>query len=287
MLKTFTTTTELLKTLAQLNTSYGLVPTMGNLHQGHLSLIQNCLNNADTCVVSIFVNPKQFAPHEDFNEYPRTLLQDQKLIEGLLKKNPQKNIFIFAPQDSQEIFPLNHVDFKMDLGIEEKILCGKSRPTHFAGVIAVVHRLFEIIKPTSAYFGQKDFQQLFFIKKMIAEMKLPLTLHPCPIIRDKDGLALSSRNQYLSDEERREALHLPKTLHDLSKAHKKLEQTEIFIHRIKEQNKAWDYLEILNSETLKKPTHENEPLILLGAYFVGKRPTRLIDNVIVSKMGKK
>ena len=265
----------------------GLVPTMGNLHQGHLSLVQACVNDNDVTIVSIFVNPKQFGPHEDFNRYPRTLEQDLELLSSVVKGRP---CLIYAPNSPHDIYPQGF-DTTISLGALSKPLCGKFRPGHFDGVATVVHRLFSITRPSTAYFGTKDFQQLAIIKRMVLDLDIPIKIIPMPIIRDQDGLALSSRNQYLSKEERQLALKLPTTLtricHLFRECHHNAAAPKLinFIEKslsesLAEQQVEWQYLEILDSLTLMVPSSATSEWVIAGAMKVGK--TRLIDNITLA-----
>jgi pantoate--beta-alanine ligase len=252
----------------------GLVPTMGNLHEGHLSLITKSCSENDLTILTIFVNPKQFGPNEDFNKYPRTLELDIKAVESL---NLNSKIVIFAPKDNSEIYPEN---FKttISVGAITQILCGKVRPTHFDGVTTVVYRLFAITMAHNAYFGQKDYQQCAIIKKMITDLEIPIYMHILPIIRNSEGLALSSRNQYLSAEEKNLALHLPKTLVEIEKIILSDKSPADFINA-ELKNPNWDYLEVLESKTLDAITNKTKEAVIVGAYRLGA--TRLLDNRLV------
>lgn len=257
--------------------SIGLVPTMGNLHQGHLSLLQRSVKENSLSVLTIFVNPKQFGPHEDFDNYPRTLKED---IQSIKELNLTKDVLIFAPS-SDDMFP---PDFKTSIIVEDlsEDLCGRDRPGHFNGVTTVVYRLFSLIKPTRAYFGLKDYQQYLLIKKMTEDLILPVEIIGSQIIRDVDGLALSSRNNLLKEGEKKLALHLSKTLKKIEKiiisnglrAAKKMIDDEL------RSNPSWDYLKVLRADDLKIPSDEDlSSLIVAGAYKI--RKTRLIDNIVI------
>jgi pantoate--beta-alanine ligase len=265
--------------------SVGLVPTMGNLHLGHLSLTKMSLESNDVTIVTIFVNPKQFGPNEDLDKYPRTLTQDTQKLEELFNNvAPEKELCILAPSSPQEIYPEDEIESKASIIVKHpmtEVLCGAYRPGHFDGVTTVVHKLFTITKPHNAYFGEKDYQQLAIIRQMVKETKLPVNIFSRSIIRDKDGLALSSRNQYLSVQERKIALTLPQTLNEL----KKMAQTKKVdllgrVKEIKESDHRWQYLEALDATTLA-PLNESssDNIVIAGAYIVGN--TRLIDNVVV------
>jgi len=190
--------------------SIGLVPTMGSLHEGHLSLVQRCRRENDCTVVSIFVNPTQFGPSEDFQSYPRDLQGDAALLES------ERADLVFAPEPED----MYGEDFSVFVEEESlsKTLCGASRPGHFRGVCTVVLKLFNIARPHRAYFGQKDYQQLKVIQRMVRDLNVPVEIRPCPIVRDPDGLAKSSRNSYLSEEEHQEALLLNTSLKVAQKA---------------------------------------------------------------------
>jgi pantoate--beta-alanine ligase len=198
-LQTVTTIKECQSALTRLREggkSVGLVPTMGALHEGHLSLIKASKKACDITVVTIFVNPTQFAPHEDFDRYPRPLAKDQALL-----KNAGVDI-LFTPSVS-EIYPSTQKHHtQVYIPHLSKKLCGKTRPHFFKGVLMVVNRLFNITQPTHAFFGEKDFQQLTLIKQMATDLFMPIRIIGCPIIREKNGLAMSSRNQYLSEEDK-------------------------------------------------------------------------------------
>ncbi len=261
----------------------GLVPTMGNLHQGHISLIEMSLNENPITFVTIFVNPKQFGPNEDLKKYPRTLEDDLNSIRKINQKY-KKQIFVFAPTSIKEIYPDNFSStIKVD-GITN-ILCGKSRPTHFDGVTTVVYKLFSLIKPLKSYFGEKDYQQLLVIKKMTTDLDLEIDIIPGKIIRDTDGLALSSRNQFLNPDQKKQALILPTTLQSIKEQVLKYkcwkESKEIVKQIIQDtinKNPDWDYLEIYNSDRLTPPEDQTVNFILLGAFKIGS--TRLIDNLL-------
>jgi len=257
----------------------GLVPTMGALHQGHLSLIRRACKDNDLAVVSIFVNPAQFGPKEDFKKYPRSLKKDISLCrkEGV--------DFIFYP-DAKDMYPQNYRTFVRVEGLSD-LLCAKSRPGHFNGVATVVTKLFNIINPDIAYFGQKDAQQAIIIKKMAEDLNMPLEIKVLPTVREKDGLAMSSRNIYLNANQRREAVVLYKALKKAKEliAHGKKNSREIIkmisvMIRQKKTAKI-DYISIVDLESLKPvKIIKNKVLVVLAVRF-GK--TRLIDNIIVSQ----
>lgn len=256
------------------NQKIGLVPTMGNLHTGHLTLLEQSSQENDITIITIFVNPKQFGPTEDFKEYPRTLDHDIEKITGL---GLNSTIIIFAPHSELEIYP-EGFSTNISVGPITQILCGKFRPTHFDGVTTVVYQLFLLAGAHNAYFGQKDFQQCVIIKKMVHDLDIPIRLHIMPIIRSLDGLALSSRNQYLTNAERVNALHLPKTLIAIEQMILKQENPFNLIEK-ELQNKAWDYLEILDTKNLNVITNKTKEVVIIGAYRLGK--VRLLDNRVV------
>jgi pantoate--beta-alanine ligase len=221
------------------------------------------------------VNPKQFGPNEDYHQYPRTLDQDVTKIANL---NLNSKIIIFAPNDIKEIYPDNF-STSISVGKITQILCGKFRPTHFDGVTTVVYRLFKIAKATNAYFGQKDFQQCVIIKKMVNDLEIPIALHIMPIVRDLDDLALSSRNQYLSCQQREDARHLPRTLMNIESIINQNKSPTSMIETELQQNMAWDYLEVLDTKDLTPPTQQTKEVVIIGAYRLGT--TRLLDNRVV------
>lgn len=265
------------------NESIGLVPTMGNLHKGHLSLIEKASDDNDITIVTIFVNPKQFGPNEDFDKYPRTLDEDLAKISSVaLLINAKKEIVVFAPGSNEEIYP---EDFSttISVGAMTQKFEGAVRPTHFDGVTTVVYRLFALAKAHTAYFGQKDVQQCLIIKKMVKDLEIPIKLHIMPIVRNAEGLALSSRNQYLSDSERTEALTLPRTLQKVEKLILTKQDYKPFVTETM-KDKRWDYLEVLDSNNLEQPTDKTTELVIVAAFRLGT--TRLLDNILVPVTGK-
>lgn len=255
----------------------GLVPTMGNLHEGHLSLVKQALGKGDCVFVTIFVNPKQFGPMEDFERYPRTLEQDLeklKLIPG------SENIIVWTPS-SDSIYPS---DFQTSIEVKRfrNILCDLHRPGHFDGVTTVVYLLFKKVSPHFAVFGQKDYQQYRMIYQMNQDLQLGIELHMGAIARESDGLALSSRNQYLDENERESALRLPNTLQKLAQVLKTkgLETTIKRIDEIKSQD-DWEYLDLRSAESLSETESPNEDFVLIASIKCGK--TRLLDNIIIKR----
>lgn len=257
----------------------GFVPTMGYLHEGHLSLVRTAKKHADIVVMSIFVNPIQFSPGEDFNTYPRDLKHDEELAR-------QAGVdVIFYPSGSQ-MYPDGYATY-VNVELLTETLCGSSRPGHFKGVTTVVAKLFEIVKPDIAYFGQKDAQQAIVIKKMVEDLNMSVEIKVLPIIRDPDGLAMSSRNVHLSEDERKDALCLYQSLKkaedliDRGERDSKriIKAVEDVIIRVAPSAKI-DYISIVDTKTLQDlKTISQEALVAL-AVFIGK--TRLIDNIIVN-----
>lgn len=260
--------------------SVGFVPTMGYLHEGHASLIDASVKGNDKTVVSVFVNPMQFAPNEDLASYPRDIERDSRLCEE------HGADLIFNPEPSQ-MYDDMFCSY-VDMDILTKELCGLSRPIHFRGVCTVVMKLFNIVAPDNAYFGQKDAQQLAIIKRMVKDMNMDLTVHGCPIIREDDGLAKSSRNTYLSVEERKAALVLSKSI---ALGKKMVEDGETDAVKITDAMKAYieteplariDYVKIVDALTMQQVKTTEKPILCAIAVFIGK--TRLIDNFITGEI---
>lgn len=257
--------------------SVGMVPTMGFLHEGHESLIKKAAKENDKVIVSIFVNPTQFGPTEDFTTYPRDLKKDEKLCEEAGAD------LIFNPEASEIYFQDSSTNVNV-LGLSEG-LCGGKRPVHFGGVCLVVSKLFNIATPDKAYFGEKDAQQLAIIKRMVRDLNFNIEIIGCPIIRESDGLAKSSRNTYLSSDERKAALVLNRSLKLAKKAiaggEKSSEKIfKIIKDKIETENLSRiDYIEIVNSETLKPVDSLISSSLIAIAVYIGK--TRLIDNFTV------
>lgn len=257
--------------------SIGFVPTMGALHQGHLSLVEQAGKQSEFVVVSIFVNPTQFNNKSDLERYPRDLEKDLQLL------GTSSCQLVFAPE-VEEVYPrpdTRHFDF----GTLEQVMEGKYRPGHFNGVAQVVSRLFEIIKPDKAFFGQKDFQQLAIINEMVRKLKLPVQIIPCPIIREEDGLAMSSRNMLLSPVQRHNAAHISATLFEAVNKRGTLSVEEVchwVISRINENEYLnTEYFEIVNSQTLLPVTTWEEPGVKVGCIAVHCGKVRLIDNIMM------
>ncbi|MDD3269217.1 MAG: pantoate--beta-alanine ligase [Syntrophomonadaceae bacterium] len=258
--------------------SMGLVPTMGYLHEGHISLVKAARQDCDIVVVSIFVNPIQFGQGEDYGSYPRELERDSAL---LLKENTDA---VFAPS-VQDMYPAGYDTFAEVFGDITGKMCGASRPGHFKGVTTVVSKLFHICQPDRAYFGQKDAQQLLIIKKMVRDLNFPLEIVRMPIVRESDGLAMSSRNVYLNEEERQQALVLSQAL---KMAEKNIRDGEREIEKIRQQIKDMiearplariDYIEIASGQDLSALEEIQGGVLIALAVKFGK--TRLIDNLLV------
>lgn len=254
----------------------GLVPTMGYLHEGHKSLIDRAVSENDRVVVSVFVNPTQFGPNEDFESYPRDMDKDSALCEDAGAS------LIFHPQP-EEMY-LNGYSTFVDMDTITKGLCGKTRPTHFRGVCTVVSKLFNIVAPDRAYFGQKDAQQLAVIKHMVRDLNFDIDIVGCPIIREEDGLAKSSRNTYLNEAERKAATVLSRALSEgkkfIADGEKKSSDVKKIISDIisSEPLAKIDYVEIVDWNNLE-PVEDTEGQVLCAiAVYIGK--TRLIDNFV-------
>ena len=256
----------------------GLVPTMGYLHEGHQSLISKSVSENDRTVVSVFVNPIQFGPNEDLEAYPRDLKRDMEAVEAV------GGDLIFNPEPS-EMYPSHFTSF-IDTTETTELLCGAVRPVHFRGVCTVVGKLFNIVTPDRAYFGQKDAQQLATIRRFVRDLNFGLEIVPCPIVREADGLAKSSRNTYLSPAERKAALILSKSLALGKKAVDEGERdaskvVSIITESLQTEPLARiDYVEVVDFENIQRvETISGETLVAIAVY-IGK--TRLIDNFIVN-----
>lgn len=268
---------ELVKEWKKNGETVGFVPTMGYLHEGHGSLITKARENNDKVVVSIFVNPMQFGPTEDLDSYPRDLEKDSKFCESLGAD------LIFHPEPEE----MYHDDFSsyVDMSVLTEELCGLSRPVHFRGVCTVVTKLFNIVQPDNAYFGQKDAQQLAIIKHMVQDLNMDINVVGCPIVREEDGLAKSSRNTYLSSEERKAALILSKTVKlakELIDAGEK--DADVVVAKMKENIETEpmakiDYVKAVNGLTMQQQKEIKAPMLIAMAVYIGK--TRLIDNMIL------
>lgn len=262
----------------------GLVPTMGALHNGHLSLIKKAVEKCDKVVVSVFVNPIQFCPGEDLDKYPRTLEADQKLCES-----NGVNI-VFAPTPSEmygdcQMRTNDFLTYVISPFFYVNKLCGKSRVGHFDGVCTVVNKLFNIVQPDFAFFGQKDAQQLIIIKKMVKDLNIPVEIIPCPIVREESGLALSSRNKYLSEEDKIQALALSKILNNIKNCYKKgitnVEALKETAYQFLNDHHDLEYLEFMNEENLDEMTTADDHTRVFIACKVGG--VRLIDNILLGE----
>jgi pantoate--beta-alanine ligase len=256
----------------------GFVPTMGYLHDGHLSLVRTAQQECDVVVLSIFVNPRQFGPHEDFTTYPRNLDRDLHLAREAGVDA------VFTPSVA-DIYPPG---FNTEVIVHEltEPLCGASRPGHFTGVTTVVAKLFNIVAPDRAYFGQKDYQQAVIIQQMVADLHMPLAVVICPIVRETDGLAMSSRNAYLSTEERQAALVL---WHALQLATEQLAHGEHHGGRLAGVLREYiatepcariDYVAVCHPHTLHEVEELSGPVLVALAVYIGQ--TRLIDNALLT-----
>jgi len=257
--------------------SIGFVPTMGYLHEGHLALVRRVKELSDRVVVSIFVNPIQFAPGEDYQRYPRDLERDKALLE-------KEGVDVLFSPKVEEMYPPG---FQTYVEVKELSsgLCGRYRAGHFVGVATVVLKLFNILQPDIAVFGEKDYQQLKVIQRMVQDLNLDVKIISHPTVREEDGLAMSSRNTYLSPEERKSAIALYKAL---NLAEELINQGERKVATLKEKLKEFiesypytkvQYIEFVHPETLKEVERVDEPTLLALAVFVGK--ARLIDNKII------
>jgi pantoate--beta-alanine ligase len=266
----------LVKMLKKEGKSIGFVPTMGYLHEGHLGLVRQAKKHTDIVVMSIFVNPIQFGRNEDFDKYPRDLKRDEELARGAGVD------VVFCPS-LKEMYPEGYSTYVDVEGLTEG-LCGASRPGHFRGVATVVAKLFCIVKPDIAYFGQKDAQQAFVIKKMVRDLNMDMEIKMLPTVREKDGLAMSSRSAYLSEGERKDAAILFQALKaaealidggekESRKIVKAMEET------IKQKPSAKiDYIAVVDTKRLKPVQNVSGEVLIALAVFIGK--TRLIDNII-------
>jgi pantoate--beta-alanine ligase len=281
-LKVFTTIDEMRaasRAARRAGQSLGLVPTMGALHEGHISLVRAAKSSCDTVAASVFVNPTQFGPNEDLAKYPRSFERDREMLER------EHVDFLLAPT-VEEMYPAGAVTWVTVEELSGK-LDGRSRPGHFRGVTTVVAKLFHIVEPDMAFFGQKDAAQVAVIRRMVRDLNFPVEIRVCPIVREADGLALSSRNVYLNPEQRKDALVLYRSLiqvekmaqsgeHDAAKlaAAGKRDFTNLNSVRL-------DYFEIVNPETLDPVEDVSNGALVAVAAFVGA--TRLIDNVLLTK----
>ena len=275
-MQVFETINALQKELSQLKgKSIGLVPTMGALHRGHLSLMNQSLKDNDITVVSVFVNPTQFNDKNDLEKYPRTLDKDTQLVNSLGVD------YVFAPT-VEEMYP--EPDTRVfNYAPQDEVMEGIYRPGHFNGMCQIVSKFFSIVQPTRAYFGEKDYQQLVIVKRMVEDLKLDIEVVGCPIVREKDGLALSSRNALLSKEERENALLISKTLFESLKlaANYSLKETLSFVKNTIQQNDNLElqYFEIVDANTLLPLEEWEDSSSIIGCITVFCGAVRLIDNI--------
>lgn len=278
-MRVFTTTREIQQYLSELHNngkSTGFVATMGALHQGHLSLIEKAKNDNDVVICSIFVNPTQFNDPSDLEKYPRPIVHDTKLLE-------QAGCDILFNPEVNEMYADNE-HWHLDIGEIEHLLEGKFRPGHYQGVTQVVYKLFNIIKPTTAYFGQKDYQQFMVISKMVQLLNISVKLVMCPILREEDGLAMSSRNIHLTAEDRKHSLILSKTLNWVKENFNSNNiaglQNKAAEAINAEDGVSLEYFELADGDNLHLATKDTKNVVALVAARVGK--TRLIDNVLIN-----
>ena len=279
VVKTISEVREIVKDWRKQGLTVGLVPTMGYLHEGHQSLISKSASQNDKTVVSVFVNPIQFGPTEDLATYPRDLNRDMQKVEEA------GGDLIFNPEPS-EMYPEHFTSF-IDTTETTQLLCAVTRPPHFMGVCTVVGKLFNIVAPDRAYFGQKDAQQLATIKRFVRDLNFDIEIIPCPIVREDDGLAKSSRNTYLSPEERKAALILSQSLAKGKSAIEAGERDAQKVIDIIRQNieteplAKTDYVEVVDFENIQRVKQISGETLVAIAVYIGK--TRLIDNFIVCK----
>ena len=262
--------------------SIGLVPTMGALHKGHLSLVKNSISNNDITVVSIFVNPTQFNNPNDLASYPRMVDKDLELLQTVGCD------VVFAPE-ADDIYSKSETDSRFEFDFEglDKVMEGKFRPGHFNGVVQIVSKLFDLVRPDRAYFGEKDFQQLAIIRLMTRRYNLPIEIVPCPIVREDSGLALSSRNSLLKDNEKQVAQHIYAVLNESRQfvpqtEVEELKQCAIAAIEQKPELKV-EYFDIVDGHTLKSIVKWDESDYIVGCITVFCGNVRLIDNICYKK----
>ena len=279
LIKSISVMHRFVKTQKRKNKTIGFTATMGCLHEGHLSLMRKAKKDCDLSIISIFVNPAQFSPNEDFKKYPRNINRDLALAKSVGADA------VFYPS-AKEMYPENYPTYVNTEKVGE-VLCGKYRPGHFRGVTTIVLKLFNIIQPDIAYFGQKDIQQAVVIKKMVKDLNISVRIKVMPIIREFDGLAMSSRNNYLNQRENTDALILNRSL---SKAKKMISDGEKDIKKISSTIKRLinakktakiDYIACVDPDNLKPVSRINDKTLIALAVWFGR--TRLIDNVVVNK----
>lgn len=257
------------------NKRIGFVPTMGALHKGHLSLVDRCVKDNDVCVVSVFVNPTQFNDKQDLDTYPRTLEADCALLE------PAGCDYVFAPS-AEEMYP--EPDTRtFDFGTVSQVMEGAKRPGHFNGVAQVVSKLFYIVEPDNAYFGEKDFQQIAVIRAMVKQLDIPVTINACPIIREADDLALSSRNTRLTSVQRQKAPLIARTLKESVTFADRKSVEEVVDYVVNTINKdpvmEVEYYEVVNGNTLESIRDWSDADYVVGCVTVYCGEVRLIDNI--------
>lgn len=282
IMKVLHTIAEVQKAVSQYQSedkTVGFVPTMGALHEGHISLVKECCDHNDICIVSIFVNPTQFNNSADLETYPRTIENDSKLLAA------QEVDIVFIPS-VEEIYPEPDTR-QFDFGLLDKVMEGKFRPGHFNGVAQVVSKLFDIVKPDRAYFGEKDFQQLAIIRDMVRQYNIPVEIIAVPIMREKSGLAMSSRNQRLTQEQKNEAANIYRILSESKELSKRKTVKETISFVIDEVNKIdsleVEYFEIVDGTTLQSITEWAATSYVVGCITVFCGEVRLIDNIVYSE----
>ena len=266
----------LIRVFLQEGKTIGFVPTMGALHDGHIALVKRAVAENDYCVVSVFVNPTQFNNATDLEKYPRNINQDAQLLDLAGCQ------VVFAPEANEmyEVEEMEH-PFEFDFGGLDKVMEGKFRPGHFNGVVQIVSKLFNLVQPTKAYFGEKDFQQLAIIHRMVKIMNYNIQIVDCPIVREETGLAMSSRNERLTPDQRKKAVEISKVLFESRNFASKLLPAELILWVTDQINKVSDlrleYFELVDTEKLQPLTTWNQPAIGCIAVFCGD--VRLIDNI--------
>jgi pantoate--beta-alanine ligase len=260
----------------------GFVPTMGALHAGHLSLVRTARTQSDVVIASVFVNPKQFGPNEDFSKYPRDVEKDSAMLAA------EKTDYLFLPS-VEEMYPAGATSWVTVEGLSEK-LDGRSRPGHFNGVTTVVAKLFNIVQPDFAFFGQKDAAQIAVVSKMVRDLNFDVQIVVCPIVRESDGLAMSSRNAYLNPEQRKQALVLYRSLMRVQtladRGEGSSDRLKIAGEQVMSEESAvkLDYFEIVNRDTLDPVSDISGGALVAVAAYVGS--TRLIDNIVLTGKGE-
>lgn len=282
LLHTIAEVREQVKSWKKQGLSVGLVPTMGALHDGHKSLIEKSVAKCDKTVVSVFVNPIQFCPGEDLDKYPRTLDEDTKLCDSIGAD------IVFAPSPAEmypdaQMLSNDFLTYVIPPFFYTDKLCGKSRVGHFDGVCTVVNKLFNIVQPDFAFFGQKDAQQLIIIRKMVRDLNIPVEIIPCPIVREPSGLALSSRNKYLTDGAKEDALALSKILFNIKACYDKgitdVEALKDTAYSFLNEHHNLEYLEFMDADTLDEKAVADDNTRVFIAVKIGD--VRLIDNIML------